>query len=74
MSGSADSEFLVLCEQLAAAEQVEIARDDLLRLLRLAGVEDTDTFRQVLADQRQVLAVNGAGIEELVQMARGTDQ
>ncbi len=66
------SDFLDRMAALASATPCRVSRAELLRLLTLAGLGDTDAFRAVANMTADAVTVDPAALSQVVAMVRST--
>ena len=64
------ADFLSRLEAMADATPCLVPRDDLLRLITLAGLADTDVFRIIAKDGANTLTTHRTGLLAAIEMAR----
>jgi hypothetical protein len=62
-----DLDFLLQIEALGAARRAK--RPDVLRLMRLAGLDDTDTYRNLALKRAKTVAIYAGGLLPMVRLA-----
>lgn len=69
MENSEFLEHVTACAEHATGSHLDLPRADYLRLLDLAGLRDTDPYRQVVLDPRDVLPMSLPSVRWLVNIA-----
>ena len=67
------ADFLSRLEAMADATPCLVPRDDLLRLLTLAGLEDTDVFRVIAKGDASTLTTDRTGLLAAIEVARESE-